>query len=136
MFCDMVGSTALSGRLDPEDLDHLIRSYHSVVTTAVAPYEGHVARYLGDGVLVYFGYPYAYEDNAIRAARAALNIVKTLRSRPTAATSNSRSESVLPPVRLSLARSARVQRRRKMRQAARHRTLRPVCRRKLPRARS
>ena len=81
MFCDMVGSTALSGRLDPEDLQQLVRSYHEAVAAAVAPYEGHVAQFLGDGVLVYFGYPQAHEDDAARAVRSALSIVKALDAR-------------------------------------------------------
>jgi class 3 adenylate cyclase/tetratricopeptide (TPR) repeat protein len=81
MFCDMVGSTALSGRLDPEDLQQLIRCYHEVVAAAVAPYEGHIAQFLGDGVLVYFGYPKAHEDDATRAVRSALSIVKALDAR-------------------------------------------------------
>ena len=81
MFCDMVGSTALSGRLDPEDLQQLIRSYHEAVALAVAPYAGHVAQFLGDGVLVYFGYPQAHEDDAARAVRSALSIVKALDAR-------------------------------------------------------
>jgi class 3 adenylate cyclase len=72
MFCDMVGSTVLSNRLDPEDLQSVIRSFHQAVTSSVAPYEGHVAQLLGDGVLVYFGYPRAHEDDAERAVRAAL----------------------------------------------------------------
>lgn len=61
MLCDLVGSTAIAGRLDPEDLQQLIRSYHDAVAAAVAPYGGHVAQFLGDGVLVYFGYPKAHE---------------------------------------------------------------------------
>ena len=81
MFCDMVGSTALSGRLDPEDLQQLIRSYHEAVAAAVAPYDGHIAQFLGDGVLVYFGYPQAHEDDAARAVRSALSIVKALDAR-------------------------------------------------------
>ncbi|WP_143044858.1 adenylate/guanylate cyclase domain-containing protein [Variovorax sp. YR216] len=81
MFCDMVGSTALSGRLDPEDLQQLIRGYHEIVALAVAPYEGHVAQFLGDGALVYFGYPQAHEDDAARAVRSALGIVKALDAR-------------------------------------------------------
>jgi len=81
MFCDMVGSTALSGRLDPEDLQQLIRGYHEAVALAVAPYEGHVAQFLGDGALVYFGYPQAHEDDAARAVRSALSIVKALDAR-------------------------------------------------------
>jgi class 3 adenylate cyclase len=62
MFCDLVGSTALAGRLDPEELRSLIGRYHEAVAAAVAPYAGHVAQFLGDGVLVYFGYPSAHED--------------------------------------------------------------------------
>jgi class 3 adenylate cyclase/tetratricopeptide (TPR) repeat protein len=78
MFCDLVGSTALSGRLDPEDLQRLIRGYHDAVAAAVAPYAGHIAQFLGDGVLVYFGYPQAHEDDAARAVRAALSVIKAL----------------------------------------------------------
>jgi len=81
MFCDMVGSTALSSRLDPEDLQQLICSYHEAVASAVAPYEGHVAQLLGDGALMYFGYPQAHEDDAARAVRSALSIVKALDAR-------------------------------------------------------
>ena len=57
MFCDLVGSTALSTRLDPEDLRELISGYHRAVAKTVARFEGFVAKYMGDGVLVYFGYP-------------------------------------------------------------------------------
>ena len=78
MFCDLVGSTALSGQLDPEDLQQVIGGYHSAVAGVVAPYEGHVAQFLGDGVLVYFGYPRAHEDDPIRAVRAALEVIKTV----------------------------------------------------------
>jgi len=78
MFCDLVGSTALSSRLDPEDLQQFIRSYHDAVALAVAPYAGHIAQFLGDGVLLYFGYPQAHEDDAPRAVRSALSIVKAL----------------------------------------------------------
>ncbi|MDM0021459.1 AAA family ATPase [Variovorax saccharolyticus] len=81
MFCDMVGSTALSARLDPEDLQQLIRGYHEEVAMAVAPCEGHVAQLLGDGALVYFGYPQAHEDDATRAVRSALSLVKALDAR-------------------------------------------------------
>src|ERR1700704_2906600 len=63
MFCDLVGSTALSTQLDPEDLRDLIGLYHVTVTETVTRFNGFVAKYMGDGVLVYFGYPTAYEDD-------------------------------------------------------------------------
>ncbi len=75
MFVDLVGSTALSGRLDPEDMREVITSYQNAVAGVVTRYEGHVAKYMGDGVLCYFGWPQAHEDDAGRAARAALEIV-------------------------------------------------------------
>ncbi len=75
MFCDLVGSTRLSSRLDPEELREVLRRYQDVVAAAVARYEGHVAKLLGDGVLAYFGWPQAYEDQAERAVRAALDAV-------------------------------------------------------------
>jgi class 3 adenylate cyclase/predicted ATPase len=78
MFCDLVGSTALSGRLDPEDLRSVIGTYHKCVAETVARFEGFVAKYMGDGVLVYFGYPHAHEDDAERAARAALGLVEAV----------------------------------------------------------
>lgn len=78
MFCDLVGSTLLSARLDPEDLQQVIRSFHDTVTTAVAAYDGHVAQLLGDGCLVYFGYPRAHEDDAERAVHAALRVIKAV----------------------------------------------------------
>ena len=76
MFADMVGSTALGTRLDPEDLRTVIASYHGAVTGLVASFDGFVARYMGDGVLIYFGYPRAHEDDAERAIRAGLAIVE------------------------------------------------------------
>lgn len=78
MFVDLVGSTTLSSRLDPEDMRDLIRSYQHAIVTEVARYDAHVAQYLGDGVLVYFGYPRAHEDDAERAVRAALAIVRVI----------------------------------------------------------
>jgi class 3 adenylate cyclase/predicted ATPase len=74
MFCDLVGSTALSRRLDPEELGRLMRAYQNAVAGEVARLEGHVAKYLGDGVLAYFGWPRAHEDAAERAVRAGLAI--------------------------------------------------------------
>jgi class 3 adenylate cyclase len=64
MFCDLVGSTALSARLDPEDMRTVIASYHKAVAGAVQGVDGFVAKYMGDGVLAYFGYPQAHEDDA------------------------------------------------------------------------
>jgi class 3 adenylate cyclase len=78
MFCDLVGSTELSQRLDPEDLRESIGAYHRVVADTVTRFGGFVAKYLGDGVLVYFGYPQAHEDNTERALRAGLALVDTL----------------------------------------------------------
>jgi class 3 adenylate cyclase len=75
MFCDLVGSTALSARFDPEDLRELIGGYHRCVAETVARFDGFVAKYMGDGVLVYFGYPQAHEDDAERAVRAGLALV-------------------------------------------------------------
>jgi class 3 adenylate cyclase len=75
MFCDLVGSTALSARFDPEDLRELIGAYHSSVAETVARFDGFVAKYMGDGVLVYFGYPQAHEDDAERAVRAGLAVI-------------------------------------------------------------
>ena len=75
MFCDLVGSTALSRRLDPEDLREVIGAYHGCVEKVVARFGGFVAKYMGDGVLVYFGYPQAHEDDAERAVRAGLALV-------------------------------------------------------------
>ena len=76
MFCDLVGSTALSARLDPEELREVIGAYHRCVAEAVRRFDGFVAKYMGDGVLVYFGYPRAHEDDAERAVRAGLDIVR------------------------------------------------------------
>jgi class 3 adenylate cyclase/predicted ATPase len=75
MFCDLVGSTPLSARLDPEDLRAIIGAYHRCVTEIVVGFGGFVARYMGDGVLVYFGYPQAHEDDAERATRCGLMLV-------------------------------------------------------------
>ena len=72
MFCDLVGSTELSSRLDPEDLREVIAAYHRAVDDIVRSLDGFVAKYMGDGVLAYFGYPRAHEDDAERAVRAGL----------------------------------------------------------------
>jgi class 3 adenylate cyclase len=75
MFCDLVGSTPLSARYDPEDLREVIGAYHRAVADTVARFAGFVAKYMGDGVLVYFGYPEAHEDDAERAVRAGLAVI-------------------------------------------------------------
>src|SRR5215471_10511720 len=72
MFCDLVGSTPLATRYDPEDLSEVIAAYHRSVAGVVTAFDGFVGRYMGDGVLVYFGYPRAHEDDAERAVRAGL----------------------------------------------------------------
>ena len=74
MFSDLVGSTALSARMDPEDLREVISAYQKCVAETVQRFGGFVAKYMGDGVLVYFGYPQAHEDDAERAARAGLGV--------------------------------------------------------------
>lgn len=78
LFCDLVGSTRLSDRLDPVDLRAIVRAYQSAVSDVVERYEGHIAQYQGDGVLVYFGYPRALEDAARRAVLAARDIVSAV----------------------------------------------------------
>jgi class 3 adenylate cyclase/predicted ATPase len=75
MFCDLVGSTALSARLDPEDMQDLLQVYHARVGDLASKYGGFVAKYMGDGALIYFGYPQAHEDDAERAVRAGLALV-------------------------------------------------------------
>jgi class 3 adenylate cyclase/tetratricopeptide (TPR) repeat protein len=78
MFCDLVGSTALSARFDPEDLREIVGAYHRCVADTVARFAGFVAKYMGDGVLVYFGYPEAHEDDAERAVRAGLGLIDAI----------------------------------------------------------
>jgi class 3 adenylate cyclase len=75
MFCDLVGSTALSARLDPEDLREVIAAYHHTVAEVVRSLDGFIAKYMGDGLLMYFGYPRAHEDDAERAVRAGLAVI-------------------------------------------------------------
>jgi class 3 adenylate cyclase len=78
MFCDLVGSTALSTGMDPEDLRDVIASYQNRCSAAIRRYDGFVAKYMGDGILVYFGYPRAHEDEAERSVRAGLDIVAAM----------------------------------------------------------
>lgn len=79
MFCDMVGSTPLSEQLDPEELRDVLHDYQSSCAKVIRGYDGHIARYLGDGILVYFGYPVAHEDDAQRAVRAGLGVVEGMK---------------------------------------------------------
>jgi class 3 adenylate cyclase len=78
LFCDLVDSTALATQLDPEDLRQVVRAYQDTCAKVIARFEGHIAQYLGDGLLVYFGYPRAHEDDAPRAVRAGLGMVEAL----------------------------------------------------------
>ena len=78
MFCDLVGSTALAARLDPEDMRQVMAVFHRRVAEVIGDYQGVVARYMGDGVLVYFGYPQAHEDDAEQAVRAGLALVEAV----------------------------------------------------------
>ena len=82
MFCDLVGSTALSARHDPEDLRELIGGYHRAVAETVGRFDGFVAKYMGDGVLIYFGYPQAHEDDAERSVRAGLAVIEAVGKLP------------------------------------------------------
>src|SRR4051812_35966248 len=84
MFCDLIGSTALSARLDPEDLGEIIRSYQARVATTIQQFNGFIARYVGDGVLIYFGWPQAHETDAERAVRAGLAVAAAVGETPVA----------------------------------------------------
>jgi class 3 adenylate cyclase len=82
MFCDVIDFTALSSRMDPEDLSAVIRGYQSRVATTIARFGGFIARYVGDGILIYFGWPEGHEANAERAVRAALAVVDAIAQAP------------------------------------------------------
>ena len=82
MFCDLIGSTALSSRLDPEDLREVIRTYQTCVATTIQQFDGFIARYVGDGVLIYFGWPEARETDAERAVRAGLAVAAAVSATP------------------------------------------------------
>jgi class 3 adenylate cyclase/predicted ATPase len=99
MFCDMVGSTSLSEKFDPEDVRDMIASFRETCVRVVRHYEGFAARYVGDGILIYFGYPIAHEDDAERAVRAGLDITQIL---STAATGESEGRHA-PAVRIGIA---------------------------------
>jgi class 3 adenylate cyclase len=78
LFCDLVDSTVLASQLDPEELREVVRAYQETCAKVIARFEGHIAQYLGDGLLVYFGYPLAHEDDAQRAVRAGLGMIEAL----------------------------------------------------------
>ena len=78
MFCDLVDSTKLSSQLDPEDYRDVVRAYQTACTEVIRRYDGHIAQLLGDGLLVYFGYPQAHEDDVQRAVRTGLGILAAL----------------------------------------------------------
>ena len=78
MFCDLVGSTALSSRYDPEDLSTVIRDYQNTCVGIISRYEGYIAKFMGDGILIYFGYPKAHEDDAERSLRSGLEIIQAV----------------------------------------------------------
>ena len=126
MFCDLIGSTALSSRLDPEDLREVIRTYQTCVATTIQQFDGFIARYVGDGVLIYFGWPEARETDAERAVRAGLAVAAAVSEAPVAA---NRYRSALASRRdwwLSASRSAQAIRASK-RRSARRRTSQPAC---------
>src|SRR5713101_7990592 len=80
MFCDLVESTTLSSQLDPEEYQDVVRAYQRVCSEVITRFDGHVAQLLGDGLLVYFGYPQAHEDDAQRAVRTGLGIIEAIRT--------------------------------------------------------
>jgi class 3 adenylate cyclase len=77
-FCDLVGSTTLASRFDPEEWREIMGAYYDTCGKVIARFDGHIAQYLGDGLLVYFGYPLAHEDDAQRAVRAGLGIIEAI----------------------------------------------------------
>ena len=78
LFCDLVDSTPLFGQLDPEELREVMRAYYDTCGKVITRFDGHIAQYLGDGLLVFFGYPHAHEDDAQRAVRAGLGIMEAV----------------------------------------------------------
>ena len=78
MFCDLADSTSLARRLDPEDYREVIRAYQAACAEVIQRFDGYIAQYLGDGLLVYYGYPQAHEDDAQRAIRTGLGIVEAI----------------------------------------------------------
>jgi class 3 adenylate cyclase len=106
MFCDLVGSTALSARLDPEDMWRLLASYHACISGIIGRFQGLIARYMGDGVLAYFGYPSAQEDDAEQAVRAALALVEGVANLRTRQAHNWKRRSEARPIAAHMQRRA------------------------------
>ena len=79
MFCDLVGSTELSTKFDPEVLREMMGAYQTAAGAVIESYDGHVAQYLGDGLMVYFGWPHAHEDDAVRAVQAGLEVIEAVK---------------------------------------------------------
>ena len=100
MFCDVVGSTTLSEQLDPEEYREVVRGYQETCSEVIRRYDGHIAQHLGDGLLVYFGYPTAHEDDAVRAVRAGLEIITAIQKKITSPWKDTASE-ILPVPPLS-----------------------------------
>ena len=80
IFCDIVGATNISGKMDPEDFRELLQSYHAACLDVVRRYDGFLADLMGDGVVIYFGYPTAHEDDEVRAVRCAMELIDAVRS--------------------------------------------------------
>ena len=129
MFCDLVGSTVLSARMDAEDLREVMSAYQKCVTGTVRRFDGFVAKYMGDGVLVYFGYPAAHEDDAERAVQAGLELIVAVTRLATAVGAPCKPASALPQGWSSLATSSDQGKPRSAASSARRRTLRRGCRR-------
>ncbi len=103
LFCDVVGSTALSARMDPEEWQTIVQNYQHVCGEVIRRFDGHVAQYLGDGILVYFGYPAAHEDDAQRAVRTALEIVTSLKKQfPSPLVKEEQGEEIFLRVRIGI----------------------------------
>ena len=98
MFCDLVNYTQLSTQLDPEVLREVVNAYQETCTEVIRRYDGHIAQHLGDGLLVYFGYPAAHEDDAQRAVQTGLEIIQALQKRVPSPLRASRALECLPGV--------------------------------------
>ena len=127
LFCDLVGSTALSAGLDPEDFGAIIAGYRRCITETVACFDGFVARHHGDGAVAYFGYPHAHEDDAERAVQASLAIVQAIAALPTKEKLNARVGVATGIALVGECRTARFPR--SMASSATPRTLPPDCNR-------